>query len=433
MALDDLVQVNITTQATAPTALGFGTPLAMAFHTVFAERARVYTSTAAMLTDGFVATDAAFRMVTAILAQNPKVTQVIVGRMANAMTQTILVTPVAPVQDNTDYTVTINGVAFTIDSGVAATAASIATALHTAINLGGEPVTSADNTGSLTLTADVAGTLFTYEVDRTLLDTSDDTPDAGVVADYNAIQNENDDFYSVHLASQGSLEVIALAAVIETQVKLMVVTSQDTDIPKVGGGDLASTLQTSNLIRTALLFHTKAHQYGGPAWAGVMLPKDPGSATWKYKTLAGVDTVVLTATEETNLAGKNANRYVSLSGVSITCDGVAASGRFLDITRGIDWLRARLQERVFAKLAALDKIPFTDDGIGIVEAEVRGQLQDGIAVGLLAADPAPAVTAPLAADVAFVDKAARLLPDVDFTATLAGAIHTVVINGTVSV
>ena len=433
MALDDLVKVTITTAATAPTAVGFGTPLAMGFTTVFPELTRIYTNTADMLTDGFVSTDSLFRLVSAILSQNPKVTRVIVGRMEKAMTQIVLVTPVAPVKDNTDYTVTINGVAFTIDSGGGATPASIATALFTAINLGGEPVTAVDNTGSLTLTADVPGDLFTYEVDRTLLDTSDDTVDAGVVADYNAIQNENDDFYSVHLASQSSAEVLALAAIIETQVKLMVVTSQDTDIPKAAGGDLASALQTASFARSGLLFHTKAHQYGGPAWAGVMLPKDPGSATWKFKQLAAVDVTVLTTTEQSNLKGKNANRYVQVSGINITCEGVSSAGEFVDITRGVDWLRSRLQERIFAKLANLDKVPFTDDGIGIVENEVRGQLDDAIAVGLLAADPPPTVTVPLASEVPFVDKAARLLRDVNFAATLAGAIHNLEITGAVTV
>lgn len=432
MALDDLVQVTITTQATAPSALGFGTPLVMGFHTVFAERARVYTTIAAMLTDGFVAADPEVLVATAILAQNPKVTQIIVGRMANAMTQTINFAP-AQVVDNTDYTITINGVAFTIDSGVAATATSIMTLLHTAINAGAEPVTSTDNLGDIDVAADVAGDLYTYEIDRTLLDSSDDTADAGVVADYNAIKNENDDFYSVHLTSQSKAEVAALAAVIETEVKLLLVTSQDTDIPTVAATDLATTLQTANYLRTALLWHTKAHQHGAAGWAGVMLPKDPGSATWKFKTIAGVDTVVITSAEETNLRGKNANWYTSVSGVSITCEGVTAGGQFIDITRGIDWLRARLQERIFAKLAALDKVPFTDDGIGIVENEVRGQMDDGIDVGLLAADPPPTVTVPLAADVSFTDKANRLLPDVEFAATLAGAIHSIEITGAVTV
>ena len=53
-------------------------------------------------------------------------------------------------------------------------------------------------------------------------------------------------------------------------------------------------------------------------------------------------------------------------------------------------------------------------------------------MGILAADPAFTVTAPAVADVSAGDKTARTLPDVDFDATLAGAIHKVEISGTVS-
>jgi hypothetical protein len=70
--------------------------------------------------------------------------------------------------DNEDYTVTINSTAFTINSGVSATAASIANLLTAAINAGAEPVTADDDDedGSFLVTADVAGTGFTYEVDN---------------------------------------------------------------------------------------------------------------------------------------------------------------------------------------------------------------------------------------------------------------------------
>ena len=72
----------------------------------------------------------------------------------------------------------------------------------------------------------------------------------------------------------------------------------------------------------------------------------------------------------------------------------------------------------FALFTSLIKVPFTDAGIALVETAVRGVLQEGVAVGLLSPDPAPAVTVPKAADVSAEDKAARLLPDVKFTATL---------------
>ena len=140
-----------------------------------------------------------------------------------------------------------------------------------------------------------------------------------------------------------------------------------------------------------------------------------------------------TPAEETALEGKDIERYVQVSGVSITCNGKTSSGEFIDVTRFLDWLRIRMQENIFAQLAALDKIPYTDPGVGVVESEVYAVLDEGIANGGLAADPAPTVSVPLVADVSAVDRANRLLPDVKFNAQLAGAIHAVEVTGVITI
>lgn len=74
----------------------------------------------------------------------------------------------------------------------------------------------------------------------------------------------------------------------------------------------------------------------------------------------------------------------------------------------------------------------TDSGIASIKNVLKAQLQQGVDRGVLASDPAPVVTAPRAADVSPVDKANRLLPDVKFQATIAGAVHAVQIRGIVS-
>lgn len=432
MALSDIVQVNITTQATAPSRVGFGTPLVMAYHTVFSERARIYKSITAMVDDGFSPNDPAVRAVQAILSQNPKVGEVVVGRAANAPTQKINLVPV--VQNDTLYRVSINGVDFDFTSDATATADEITAGLALAINGGSEPVTATDNVGDLDLVSDTGGLLFTLEVDRQLLKQANTTVDPGIVADISAVQNENNDWYALHLTSLGKAEIEAAAAYIEAQVKAMIVSSADDDIYTTATTDVGSALSTANYARTALMYHPKSMiQYAGAAWAGKNLPKDPGSITWKFKTLAGVDTVQLTETEITNLENKNVNHFTSVSGISITQQGTMAGGTFIDITRSVDFLRARLQEFIYAQLANLDKIPFTDEGVAVIEAEVRAVLQLGIGQGILAANPEPVITVPRVADVSFSDKASRLLPDVEFEATLAGAIHSVQIEGVVSV
>ena len=119
--------------------------------------------------------------------------------------------------------------------------------------------------------------------------------------------------------------------------------------------------------------------------------------------------------------------------MNVTTFGITASGEYVDITRFIDWLDARIKERIFGVLANNAKVPYTDAGVDLMRGQVLAQLQQGITAGGLAADPAPTVQAPLVADIDPADKANRNLPDITFQATLAGAIHQLEISGVLSV
>jgi hypothetical protein len=140
----------------------------------------------------------------------------------------------------------------------------------------------------------------------------------------------------------------------------------------------------------------------------------------------------LTDTQRSALDGKNGNYYISAGGLALTYPGKTASGEWFDVTRFVDWLQARLRERLIGLLANNAKVPFTDAGIALVVAEIRAQLQQGVAVGGLAESPAFTISAPLASDVSSVDRAARTLPDVTFSARLAGAIHAIELTGNIA-
>jgi hypothetical protein len=164
-----------------------------------------------------------------------------------------------------------------------------------------------------------------------------------------------------------------------------------------------------------------------------MLPKAPGSANWANKSLALVDVSALSDDERHHLRAKNCNYYVSVKRIGFTLDGRAAGGRFADITHGLDWFEARLQERIVALLANNDKVPYTDAGIQLVRAQVDAQILAGITATIV--DPAQpwSTSAPAVVNVDPADKTARLLRDVRFQFVLQGAINKVMINGTVLV
>ena len=270
-----------------------------------------------------------------------------------------------------------------------------------------------------------------------ILDINDITPDgspSGIVDDITAIRQVDDDWYGVITTNQGKDVIKAIAAHIETLKKVFIVGSLDADIlDSSATDDLASQLQTAGYDRTMDMYHYKANvQFPGARWMGNGFPENPGSITWAYKELNGLDSMVLNATQINTLENKDCNYYTETAGVSHTLNGITASHEWFDIIRGIDWIEARMQEAIFAKLVQLKKIPYTDKGTGIIENEVWAVLRQAIGNGILASTPEPTVTIPLVANIPDADKANRLLPDVKFEAVLAGAIHKVVVRGTIT-
>jgi hypothetical protein len=275
------------------------------------------------------------------------------------------------------------------------------------------------------------------------LDLKDETADPGIATDWAAILAEDSDFYGVGLDSQSEAEINALAALIETERMLFVTGNIDSD--KLAAGtttDVGSDLQAAAYDRTSVIHASYNSQYAGCRWLGKMLAKDPGSATWAYKTLAGLTISTLTAAELAGLQGKNVNCYISLGGANVTFGGPAdspggglsAGGEYLDITRGVDWFQVRLQERFYRLLVTLDKIPYADAG-ALAYAEIFAQLRAGQQAGLIAPDTEDTpwvISIPDVADIAVADKALRSFPGIEFSAYLAGAVHTFQIMGTLS-
>lgn len=431
MSIRDIVNVQITRQTTPVSQLGFGVVMILGAHKVFNERIRYYQEADSILEDGFEATDPEYIAALAVLSQQPRPVQLAIGRRS---VDDVVMT-VATVADATNYTVTINGTDFTINSGVAATNITIAAALVSAINGGSEPVTAVDNLdGTYDLNADVANDAWTLAFDENQT-VADYVASDALQDDLTAVNDENDDWYGLVLTSRVQQDVEDAAAWCEARIKLFGTASADTDIlDALSTTDIGYVLSNAEYARTFVMYHDDAATiYPEAAWFGKQLPSDPGSTTWKFKTLATIPSVKLTDTQRINALAKNVNTYETRGGVNITNDGTVAAGEFIDIIRGVDWLQARMTERVYSKLVNTPKISYTDPGIAIIEAEIRAQLDIAILQGLIALDPAYTVTVPLVKNITFNDRANRELNNVKFFATLAGAIHSLRIEGTVSV
>jgi|GEM_PF-1189445 len=263
-------------------------------------------------------------------------------------------------------------------------------------------------------------------------------PSASVVTDLTNIQGVNDDWYALACTDRTSATVQAIAAWIETQIKIFGTASSDLNIINQPAGtdttSIAAILNNAGYVRSFVLYHQDAlSDYPECAWFGVCLPFTPGSETWMFKSLATIAYTDLTTNQESNAFAKSCNTYEYIGGVGITQRGTMAQGEYIDIIRGVDWLTSTIQTLVYSILVNSPKIPYTDSGITAIESQIRKALQMGIDNNFIADNPPYQIFVPTAASVPAIDKANRILRNVKFQATLAGAIQAVQITGTVSV
>lgn len=301
-------------------------------------------------------------------------------------------------------------------------------------------VQSADTPGG----SATAGIPFTLETDRTLwLTIKDNTTDPGIAADLQAVRDLNDDWYGVTGDWWDELTADALATVIETLQRIHIWANQDTDVldPAILT-DAFSNLNAKAFERSGGIWHSTPHG-GWPAAAaiGSTFPLDPGETTWKFLTLTGVAADTFTGSEASALLAKFANNYVRVSGNDILQEGVMHQSEFIDTVRALDFVSQRIAEDVFGHFKSVSnsgkKVPYTDLGASSIQSVVDARLQSATKEGggsgqIFATDPPPVTTVPLVADIPAATRATRLLPDVKFTAQLAGAVHNVEVRGVVS-
>ena len=123
-----------------------------------------------------------------------------------------------------------------------------------------------------------------------------------------------------------------------------------------------------------------------------------------------------------------------MAGVSIVRDGTVFDNKYkyLDVVRDLEWLKAAIQRELFTVTVDSEKIPYTDAGITVYAGYLQKDLDISVGMNILSSSPAPVVIAPLAKDVPLIDKQNRILHNLNFTGTLANAIHKVQVRGTVS-
>jgi hypothetical protein len=427
--ISDVVQVTVSVESAVVQAQGFGKALVLATHAHWTDRTREYGAVSEMVTDGFSSTSAAYLAALAYFSQEPAPTKIKIGRrQVDALNIAITVA------NSFDYVLTINGVEYEYTSDGSATEQEIVDGLITAI--AASPVTGSDGgANTLTLTADVAGTAFSVSMSANLAFGTLTAADT-ITEDLDAILLTDTDFYGLILATNRLSADMQLAAAWVSANKrvLFAATAEANVINVVPASDtttLPAILKAAAYDRVNIFYHADAATvFIDAAVAGYVLSKQPGSYTLNLKTLIGIAVSVLTPTQRANALGKNCNVFETRGGINQVNDGRMSSAKFMDQIHGRDWLASQIQTNVFGLLSSVAKVPFTDDGIGLVQQQVQKAGALGVDRNYLESYE---IEFPLVTAISANDKAARLLSGGTMVALESGAIHSVTFAVTVQV
>lgn len=444
--IEDIVDVQITLGGRPITQAGFETPLILTAHEAYSDVQRTYSDIDSIVNDGFASGSGVHTIAQDMFSGDNPPSEIIVGKRGLTKYE---ITP--DVFNEEDYTVNIKAgdasnlytKTFTITSDTNATATEIVDALVTAINgdadIGSTPqiVSATNNADVLEIELDVNGTRLSAGVgtdNLTIAYTASENVDNAL----SNVVNENNNWYFLTSDSHSDTDVKDLAAYAEANTKMYSTSLANSDIWTSSTTDLLTELKDLQYDQTIVTVDKTADKnFHEGAVVGAMAGLTPGSSTLHGKTLPGVPVSRFTRTQANFITGKNGNIYTNIGGVGFYKEGNVVSGRYFDVIRGANYLEARMEEDIFGLIKRRSdrglKVPYTQGGITLVEGVMYSRLQSSVNDGFLAASPAPKVLAPLVGNVSDNDKANRILPDVPFEATLAGAIHTVKIRGYVSV
>ena len=446
--ISEIVSVSISLENARTAQQGFDTILFIGDSSssdLSSSEVREYAALEELTDDGFLTTDAEYLFANAVFAQDVSPTTIKISKELTRVAQQQTIDFDADFVTGNTIDLNIDGVAVTqttFTSDQATTLAALATNIQAHAS-----VASCTTTGArqVTVTAQTAGVPITISdivvaagASQAVGTTAVTVANVGITEDLTAIIENDNDWYGLVLQETDQEFVELAAAWVETKRKLFATRSTDVSLYDSGSTtDLAYVLNAANYDRTMVIHAEDADEYIDGAIMARCLAENAGSITFALNGLTGITTTTLTTSQRSALEAKEANYYITTAAQGHFRWGTIASGEYADVIMGADWITARTEENIFTKLINANKISYTDQGIGLIEGEIRAVLMLAVERKILAAysdeDWKNAVSVPLASDVSSANKAARLLTDVTFSGTLAGAIHKVTLSGQLSV
>ena len=223
----------------------------------------------------------------------------------------------------------------------------------------------------------------------------------------------------------------AISALVEEMEHKMYFASVDADD--------TITLTTTNLRRTVLFYCTATEAAPVPvaALVGETAGRAAGSFTYKNLILKGIEPQDLTDAQIAAIHAKGGFTFVTKAGDNVTSEGIVAGGEYIDVIDSEDYIIQQLTYDTQKVLNQAGKVPYDNNGIGLLESVAKNVLHRAYNNGMIATNedgtPGYWVDYALRENTKETDRAARKYIGGKFGFALAGAIHTVEVTGTITV
>jgi hypothetical protein len=215
----------------------------------------------------------------------------------------------------------------------------------------------------------------------------------------------------------------AVSTAVQTESRLFAVSTQEAGVLTDADGNIIKRLAAANHKRSTAIYTANADEDSpASAWLGSLLPLDAGSATWIYRQLNGVRTDNLTDAQITAIKSRNGNFYSPFGARNATLFGTTATGAFIDVLHGLDWLEyiTRFNIANLFTTPSLPKVPYTRDGLALIENAIRASFAEAQQRNLISEYT---ITMPDYDTIPSADKIDRIARNILVDGTLTGAIH----------
>lgn len=385
-------RINVLFEGRAVAQESLETPMFLAHHDLFTQRARIFSSTQEILDAGFPTGHPAVRYAEAMFSGQLSASTLVIGRRAPSVyTVQVAATgwvtddivsvnaSIASVKSTFSYTVQANDTVQDVGDGLAALLQADA----------GITTATSDANGLITITP-AASTIVAFgaALFTTIYTTSSETVQDALAA----VTQENNNFFFLSAESHVIADQSALAGYAEQNDMLYLYSTQDTDVLNaVNTTNVFHILSGLQYQFTCGVYNEKADiDFPEGAIVGSMAAQDPSFAfTANLQTLKGITPSNLTDGEKTAIVTKNGNYYELERGVGTFKEGFTANGDFIDRSRFGLWLKLRGQLALFNRMKrAADRgsaITYTDAGVAQLRAALFNDvINQGLANGAIA-------------------------------------------------